>query len=332
MDFLDEVLITTRSGDGGHGCVSFRRERFIPKGGPDGGDGGDGGDILIRADASLYTLSEYSARRRFKARNGEPGRGRNQSGKRGADLILHVPLGTLVKDEDTGEVLADLTRHHQEVLLIPGGRRGKGNQHFATPTRQTPRIATKGRPGIEKRLRLSLSFIADVGLVGLPNSGKSTLLSRLTCATPKIADYPFTTLFPNLGVMTSEEATCLILADIPGLVEGASKGRGLGHRFLRHVERTRLFLHIIDITHPCKDNILEDYQVVRQELVAYSPRLGAIPFMVVINKIDLRTPEHRDPEQLITAFKTIGIEAVAISALRGDGLELLREKMRGQGD
>jgi GTP-binding protein len=328
MVFLDEAFITAVSGDGGRGCVSFRREKFIPKGGPDGGDGGNGGNIVVRASTRHHTLTDYSSRKYLKAENGQPGRGKNQSGKNGADLIFEVPLGTIIEDSDTGELLGDLIHDNQELVLIFGGKGGKGNQRFATSTNRAPRIAQPGLPGKERRLRLSLKFLADIGLIGLPNSGKSTLLSRLSMARPKVDSYPFTTIFPNLGVMYFDDESSLIIADIPGLIEGASAGRGLGHRFLKHIERTKLLLHVLDITfHPDQD-ILEDFHMLIHEMDAFSPGLAQKPQMVLINKIDIYGPGHRDLKILEEALGESGFESLPISALTGEGLEELKKVIR----
>lgn len=325
MHFLDEAIIKVSSGDGGRGCVSFRREKYVAKGGPDGGDGGDGGSIIVRASSRLHTLTDYSSRKYIKARNGAPGRGKNQSGKKGADRILEVPLGTVIQDYDTGEVLADIIHDNSEVILITGGKGGKGNQHFATSTNRAPRFAQPGFPCQEKRIRLSLKFLADIGLIGLPNTGKSTLLSRISTARPKIANYPFTTLVPNLGIMTFDDERSLVLADIPGLVEGASQGRGLGHRFLKHIERTNLLLHLLDITYHSDQDILEDFLTLRNEIAAYNPAMTNKPQIVLINKMDLYGPEHRNLVKLQGALKDLGVESLPISALTGEGLEELRE-------
>ncbi len=324
MGFIDEVLITVRSGDGGKGCVSFRREKFIPRGGPDGGDGGKGGSVFFRATERLATLIDFKYRRLFKARNGEPGKGRSRTGKNGTDVVIEVPVGTLLCDEDTGREIADLVGDGQEVLILEGGQGGKGNQHFATSTNRAPRMAQPGIPGEEKRLRLSLKSLADIGLIGLPNAGKSTLLSRLTTAKPKIADYPFTTVIPNLGVMTQGEDRKLTVADIPGLVEGASEGKGLGHRFLKHIERTRLLLHVMDITFVPAQTLLEDFLVVRKELEDYHVNVAAKDQMVVINKIDLYSSQHRDVRKVRKALKSLGLESHPVSALTGEGLEDLK--------
>jgi GTP-binding protein len=326
-DFLDEALITVRSGDGGRGCVSFRREKYEPKGGPDGGDGGQGGHVFMRATEGLNSLTPFRFQKNFRAQNGQPGKGKSRTGADGKNIIIEVPVGTTVYDDETGEALADLTRDGQEICLLKGGRGGKGNQHFATSTRQTPRMAQPGLPGIQKTLRLSLKHLADVGLIGLPNAGKSTLLSRLTTARPKIDSYPFTTLIPNLGAMTLDDDMTLTLADIPGLIQGASMGKGLGHRFLKHIERTRLLLHVLDITYVPTGDILEDFVVVQKELERYSPVLAKRDQIVVINKIDLHAPEHRKIPALKGALKKMGMQAYAVSALKGKGLDALKEAL-----
>ena len=325
MVFLDEAAITARSGDGGKGCVSFRREKFVPKGGPDGGNGGDGGSIIIRATKRLYTLRDFSRRKYFKAGNGGPGKGKNQSGRNSPHCIIETPVGTIIQDHESGEVLADLIEDNQEIVLIQGGKGGKGNQHFASSTNRTPRMAQPGLPGQEKRLRLTLKLLADIGLVGLPNAGKSTLLSRLTMARPKIDNYPFTTIVPNLGVISFDNEKTLVMADIPGLVEGASSGRGLGDRFLRHIERTNLLLHILDITCKTGRDILEDFLMLRHEMGKFAPDLIDKPFFVAINKMDLYGPEHRNLEELREALGERGTDSFLISALTGEGLEELKE-------
>ncbi len=324
---MDEAVITAKSGDGGSGCVSFLRERFRPRGGPDGGDGGDGGDIIVKATNQLQTLSHFRSKPHFKASNGQPGRGRNQSGKRGSDLLLKLPVGTLVKEEETGRQLADLIHDQEEFVLISGGKGGKGNQHFATATHRAPRIAQEGTPGQEITLRFSLKFLADIGLIGLPNAGKSTLLSRLTTARPRIDNYPFTTLIPNLGVLNLPEHKNLTIADIPGLIEGASQGRGLGHRFLKHIERTKLLVHLLDITYRPRNGILEDFYTLRNEMTAFNPELAEKPQMVLINKMDIESPDNRDLNELQGALDRLGIDSLAVSALTGQGLDTFREML-----
>jgi len=336
MGFLDEAVITVRSGDGGRGCVSFRRERFIPKGGPDGGDGGNGGSIIFRASRKIQTLTEFNSRKHFRALNGEPGRGKNKFGRNASDLVLEVPLGTIIEDVETGRLLADLTDDEQEFLLLRGGKGGKGNKHFTTPTNRAPRFAQPGLPGQEKRVKLLLKFLADIGLIGLPNAGKSTLLSRLTMARPKIDSYLFTTLIPNLGVMTLDDGNSMVIADIPGLIAGAGAGQGLGHRFLKHIERAKLLLHLLDITYQSDRDILEDFHTVRREMAIFDPSLIEKPQVVLINKIDLYSPECRSMEKLQRTLATIGLESFAISALTGEGLEdvkkmILNKWADGQG-
>ena len=330
MDFLDEAVITVGSGDGGKGCVSFRREKYVPKGGPDGGNGGNGGHVIVKATKRIHTLSDYSSRNYFKASNGRPGGGKNQTGKDGEDVIIEVPLGTIIYDHETGEMLADLIEDNQKLLLLPGGKGGKGNQHFATSTNRAPRFAQPGLQGQNKRLRLSLKYLADIGLIGLPNAGKSTLLSRLTMARPRIASYPFTTLVPNLGVITFDDERTLTVADIPGLIEGAAQGRGLGHRFLKHIERTKLLLHLIDITYTPAHNPLEDFHTLRGELEKYNPSLIHKDQMVLINKIDIYSAEHRDMGSISKALDDLGLESLAISALTGQGLAELKQTLAGK--
>ena len=327
MGFLDEVIITVVSGDGGKGCVSFRREKFIPKGGPDGGDGGAGGNILFNASHSLNTLSDFSSKRHFKAQNGQPGKGKNQTGRNGLDVIIKVPLGTIIYDNDTKEILEDLVKDDQEILFLTGGIGGKGNSHFATSTNRTPRFAQDGMPGQKKIIKLSLKYIADVGLIGLPNVGKSTLLSRLTMARPKIDNYPFTTIFPNLGVMEFDNQKRLTIADIPGLIEGASEGKGLGHRFLKHVERTRFLLHLIDGAASPKKEILKDFYLLQDELNRYNPNITKKEQMILINKTDLMPQVKKDIDKIRTAFTKIGFESLAISAMTGDGLDELKDTL-----
>ena len=305
----------------------FRREKYIPKGGPDGGNGGKGGNVIIRATREHHTLRDYRYRKIFKAGNGKPGRGKTQTGKDGKDVVIEVPLGTIVYDSDTEEVIGDLIQDNQEILILPGGIGGKGNQHFATSTNRTPRFAQPGLPGVEKRLKLSLKLLADVGIIGLPNAGKSTLLSRLTLSRPKIDSYPFTTLVPNLGVIVFDGEKTLTIADIPGLIEGASEGRGLGLRFLKHIQRTRLLLHLIDITHSSPQYPLEDYHTLRNEMEKYDPALLRKDQMVLINKIDIRSNSDRKISTIKKALEEIGLEVLPISALTGKGLKALKEAL-----
>ena len=320
--FIDYVQIWVKAGAGGNGCVSFRREKHVPRGGPNGGDGGDGGDVYCEADANLYTLLDFKFRPHFTAGRGKHGKGKNCHGKRGEDIIIKVPPGTTIRDEAIQ--LADLTAHGQRVLVAQGGKGGRGNQHFATPANRAPRTAEKGKPGEEKRLTLELKLIADVGLIGLPNTGKSTLLSKLSDAKPKIASYPFTTLHPNLGVMKTDEFRPIVLADIPGLIEGASKGAGLGDRFLRHIERTRVLVHLIadDQGHFAPEDMYKKYLLVIQELQIYSEMLVRKPQIVVINKIDLlEKGGSLDPAS--NELRNRGIDSIAISAKEDWGLDVL---------
>ncbi len=326
MGFIDEVLITVKSGDGGAGCVSFRREKFIPKGGPDGGDGGKGGDVLIKTTRRLYSLYDFESRRYFKAHNGKPGRGQSRSGKKGSDIEMLVPVGTMVKDQETGELLADLVHDGQQIVVLEGGEGGKGNKHFVTSTNRSPRFAQEGRKGKEKRLLLELKFIANIGIIGLTSAGKSTLLSRLSRAHPKIADYPFTTITPNLGVIIFNDEKSLTIADIPGLVEGASQGKGLGHRFLRHIERTNFLLHILDLFSPNSGDVVKDFYIVQEELDKYHSSLAQKEQMVVLNKIDL-VPAG-DVKRARHIFKELGYECLAISALTGEGVEELKQSLQ----
>lgn len=330
MDFLDEALITAKSGDGGRGCVSFRREKYVPKGGPDGGSGGNGGNVILRATRKHHSLRDYRARKLFKAGNGEPGRGKSKTGKNGKDVVIEVPLGTIVYDSDTEEFIGDLILDNQEIPILQGGRGGKGNQHFATSTNRAPRFAQPGLPGAEKRLRLSLKFLADIGIIGLPNAGKSTLLSRMTQSNPKIDSYPFTTLVPNLGVIAFDDEKTLTMADIPGLIEGASEGRGLGLHFLRHIERTKLLLHLIDITHSSPNHLLEDFFTLRNEMEKYDPSLLQKDQLVLINKMDIRSEGARDANDVKRALRDIGLDALPVSALTGEGLEELKKVLAGK--
>jgi len=317
--FIDQARIYVRAGDGGAGCVSFRREKFVPKGGPDGGDGGKGGDVILRADEGLHTLVDFRYRRVFRARRGEHGQGGNRTGRSAPDLVIPVPAGTVVRDARTGEVLADLVRHGQEVVVARGGRGGRGNARFATPTRRAPRFAEPGGLGEERVLDLELRVLADVGFVGFPNAGKSTLLARISAARPKIADYPFTTLHPHLGVVRVAEGASFVAADLPGLIEGAHRGAGLGHQFLRHVSRTRLLLFVLDLA---AEDPMRAYGVLREELRAYDPALAERPCAVALNKMDL--PEARARvEQVRAAFEARGIPAYPISALTGEGVVAL---------
>ena len=320
--FLDEIEIYVRSGDGGHGCVSFRREKFVPKGGPDGGNGGDGGNIVFLADPNLNTLHPLAGRRHWIAENGRPGMGSNKTGRRGRDLLIRVPVGTQVYDRELGIRLKDLTHVGETVCLIPGGKGGLGNRAFATPSLHAPRFAEPGGPGSERWLRLELKLVADVGIVGLPNAGKSTLLSRLSRARPKIADYPFTTTEPQLGILELPGYRRLVLADIPGLITGAHEGVGLGDAFLRHIERTRVILHLLDAAPPQgQPSPAEAYRIVRGELSKYSPRLAEKVEVVAANKMDLTEASAG----LETLRGALDCEVYPISAVAGTGLARLCE-------
>jgi len=315
---FDEATITVRAGKGGNGCLSFRREKYVPSGGPDGGHGGRGGNVYLRVNEQINTLVAFGHRRHFAAEDGQPGQGNRMRGANGADLYIDVPRGTIVKDADSGQILADLSEHGQQVLVARGGRGGRGNEAFKTATRQAPHFAEKGAPGQERRLALELKLIADVGLVGKPNAGKSTLLARVSAARPKIADYPFTTLDPYLGVVEIDQRS-FVMADIPGLIEGAHAGAGLGQSFLRHIERTRLLIHLLD---GASLDPAADYRAINQELALYSDRLAAKPQIVVLNKADL--PDSRVMYDLLQ--ESLGVERLwLISAVTGEGIpELLR--------
>lgn len=319
--FIDRAIIHVKAGDGGNGCMSFRREKFVPKGGPDGGDGGDGGDVILVADEGLSTLLDFHYRHHFRALRGAHGEGANRHGRRGGSLIVPVPVGTVVKDAGTAEMLGDVVQHGQRVVVAQGGRGGRGNARFATSTRRAPKHAEPGAPGQERRVELELRLIADAGLVGFPNAGKSTLLSRVSAARPKIADYPFTTTEPYLGVVGLSDGRSFVLADIPGLIEGAHQGAGLGHTFLRHIARTRVLIHLIDLAALERDP-LKDFETVNGELWLYDPGLRERPMLVALNKIDL--PEARSrAEATAAAISAMGYRVFPISAATGEGVEAL---------
>jgi GTP-binding protein len=331
--FVDEAKISVKAGDGGNGCVAFRREKYVPRGGPSGGDGGHGGSVYLEANPNDNTLLRYRYNREFKGDRGRHGEGSNCTGVSGDDLILKVPVGTLVYDESGHELLADLSAAGQKVLVAQGGHGGRGNQHFAKPWHQAPREKEEGQPGEERKLKLELKLLADVGLVGFPNAGKSTLISVISAARPKIANYPFTTLEPNLGVVNADGGTgghgtelgrTFVVADLPGLIEGASQGAGLGIRFLRHVERTRLLVHLIDTSDANEVDPVKAFEIIEGELGAFSERLTEKPMMVVATKVDA-TPDHTKLDELREFCKRNSIEFHAISGPTGEGVkELVR--------
>lgn len=309
--FTDQVVIHVKSGKGGDGMMHFRREKYVPRGGPDGGDGGKGGNVIFEVKSTLNTLSSFRQNQKFKAEEGVKGGPSQMTGHNGNDLIIYVPPGTILFDADTGELIGDLTEPRQQLTILKGGRGGRGNQHFATSRNQAPRTAEKGEPATEKRIKLELKLIADIGLIGVPNAGKSTLLSVLTNARPKIAPYPFTTLEPNLGVANIDDDTTVVLADIPGLIEGASQGAGLGHDFLRHVQRTRVLIHLLD---GLSEDPLADYSQINSELSLFDPNLAKKPQLVALNKIDQPEVLERLGD-IQKQFKKQKVELMTISAL-----------------
>jgi len=327
MKFVDEVRIRVEAGDGGNGCVAFRREKYVPRGGPSGGDGGDGGDVVLEVDPGLTTLLDLSYPQTLRSGRGEHGRGKQQYGKRGADLILRVPAGTLVWDGDTGGLLADLRTAGERTIVARGGRGGRGNVHFTTPTRRAPREAEPGTPGEHRTLRLELRVLADAGLLGVPNVGKSTLVRAVSAARPRVADYPFTTLVPHLGVVRLDEETSFVLADVPGLIEGAHAGHGLGTRFLRHLSRTAVLVHLLDLSGLSGRDPLADFDALNRELALASPELAAKPQIVVAGKLDLAETRERLP-RVRAALAARGITLHAVSGATGEGT---RELMRTVG-
>lgn len=317
--FVDEVHIEAEAGKGGDGCVSFRREKYVAKGGPDGGNGGDGGSVIIRADRNEGTLLELRRIQLYKARKGQPGEGNNRTGASGADCLITVPIGTIIRDHRNNEVLADLTSDGAEMVIARGGKGGRGNKTFATATHQTPREYTPGEPGEMASLDLELKLIADVGLAGLPNAGKSTILARLSTATPKIANYPFTTLKPQLGLVSLGPGQSFVMADIPGLIENAHSGAGLGHEFLRHIERTRVLAHIVDLAPNDGSDPVANVRIIRRELEQFSAELAKRPSVLVGNKTDLPEAE----ENRLRLEEELGEEIILISAVTGKGLNKL---------
>ncbi len=326
MKFIDETKIRVIAGDGGRGCVSFRREKFVPRGGPSGGNGGGGGDVIMEADAQLTTLLDLRYQKQYKAERGQHGMGSDCHGRRGADRVIRVPVGTIVRDAATGEVLGDLNAAGERVVVASGGRGGKGNAHFVSSTHRSPRFAQPGEPGEDKELLIELRLLADVGIIGLPNAGKSTLISVISALRPKIADYPFTTLAPNLGVVNYGDHQSFVVADIPGLIEGAHAGQGLGHKFLRHVMRTRVLIHLLDASKISEGDPLADWRAVNRELELFDPELIKKPQIVVANKVDI--PEARSAAALFAKklpkkFKPLEL----ISAATGEGVKPLVQRV-----
>jgi GTP-binding protein len=326
MQFVDQALIHAKAGDGGKGIVAFRREKFVPKGGPSGGDGGNGGSVVLVVDEGLSTLLDFRYRKEYQARSGENGSNKDKYGRGGEDLVLRVPPGTEVHDEATGESLADLRSHGERFVLAKGGRGGRGNIHFATPTDRAPRRAEPGLPGEERSVRLDLKLLADVGLLGFPNVGKSSLIARISAARPKIADYPFTTLVPNLGMVRLPGDRSFVVADIPGLIEGAHEGAGLGDRFLRHVERTRVLVHLLDASAGPDRTPLRDFDAINRELALFDPTLAERPQIVVLNKTDLPDVEAAR-RRLAASFARRKIKLHAVSAATGAGVPQLLEEV-----
>jgi len=320
--FIDEARILVKAGDGGHGCCSFRREKYVPRGGPNGGDGGHGGSIILQADPQLHTLIDLTYQQQYRARRGAHGEGKDCYGRSGADRLIAVPVGTMVYDADSGDLIADLAVPGQTLVAAKGGRGGRGNAHFATPTHRAPRRADPGEPGEERTLRLELKLLADVGIIGFPNAGKSTLLSAISKARPKIADYPFTTLTPQLGVARDGAGRSFIVADVPGLIEGAHEGKGLGLQFLRHVERTRMMLHLVDAGVGREGDPVKEFRILRKELAAFQPALAEKPMALAANKVDVQG-DGAHVAALRRYAKREKIPFFAVSAVTGEGLKPL---------
>jgi GTPase len=325
--FVDQVAIIAQAGDGGDGCSSFRREKYVPLGGPDGGDGGRGGDVVFEADPNLTTLIDLRYQRTYRAENGNPGRGKQMTGKSGKTLLIRLPPGTLVKDKDSGELLVDLKEARQQFIVAKGGNGGHGNLHFQSSTQRAPRKLEPGWPGGCRNLFLELKLLADVGIMGFPNAGKSTLISKISNARPKIADYPFTTLVPNLGVVRLEEGESFVAADIPGLIEGAHTGKGLGHQFLKHIERTRLLLHLIDFSDLDQDAILSRYHKLQMELKRFSPELSKKPQILVATKAD-DPQSQQNILDLQASMMELNPAFFLISSLTGEGIQSLLWKIK----
>jgi len=324
MQFVDQAHIHVRAGDGGKGAVAFRREKFVPKGGPSGGDGGDGGSVVLIVDGGMSTLLDFRYRKEYAAPAGDPGANKDRYGHAGPDLVLRIPPGTQVFDEDSDALLADLRTDGERFVVAQGGKGGRGNMHFATPTDRAPRRSEPGLPGEERQIRLDLKLLADVGLLGFPNVGKSSLIARISAARPKIADYPFTTLVPNLGMVRLSGDRSLVVADVPGLIEGAHEGAGLGDRFLRHLERTRVMIHLLDATAGAGRTPLRDWETLNRELVLYDEALSRRPQIVALNKVDLPDVARRR-KQLAAPFTRRGIKIHFISAATGEGVDALLE-------
>lgn len=322
MQFIDQTKVYVKAGDGGRGCVSFRREKYVPKGGPNGGDGGRGGHVIFQATRDINTLLDIRYQQQYHGERGQHGMGKNMHGKNGEDLIVPVPLGTLIKDLETDEILADLTTEGQEFIAVKGGRGGLGNTHFKSATRQAPRYAQPGEPGEERNLILELKLLADVGLIGLPNAGKSTLISALSAARPKVADYPFTTLVPVLGVVKHEDFKSFVIADIPGLIEGAHKGAGLGFQFLRHVERTSILIHLVDISEMAEGDPVDNFEKINKELELYSPDLIKKPQAVAATKLDIKG-DGKKLNRLSQYCKDKDYDFFPICAVTGEGIKEL---------
>lgn len=325
MSFVDRAKIVIKSGDGGDGCSSFHREKFVQRGGPDGGDGGNGGNVVLYADAGMNTLLDFKFARFYRAQNGESGRSKLQRGKNGDDLVIKVPVGTIVKDISSGKIIADMNVSGKTRIVLHGGRGGKGNARFATPTKQSPKFSQPGQKTLEHEIELELKTIADVGLIGLPNVGKSTILSVLTNAKPKIANYHFTTLTPNLGVVKRYDSS-FVLADIPGLIEGAADGAGLGHDFLRHIERTRMLVHVLDISGSEGRNPVDDYRCINSELEKYSKRLAQLPQIIAANKMDI-TGADENLELLKKEVENDGVKVFPVSAAAVKGFDTLLDEI-----
>jgi len=322
VKFIDEAKIYVKAGDGGRGCVSFRREKFVPRGGPNGGDGGNGGDVVMVAQRNMTSLLDHRYQQHYRAKRGVHGKGKDQHGKNAEDLLIPVPMGTIIKDFETDNFYGDLTEEGQTLIVAKGGKGGRGNARFVTPTNQAPKEAEPGTPGEEKTLKLELKLLADVGLLGFPNAGKSTLISTLSAARPKIADYPFTTLVPNLGVVSYGDGKTFVLADIPGIIEGAHEGAGLGIQFLRHIERTKILIHLLDLSPITERDPVKDYETLNHELKSFSEELSIKPQIVALNKIDI-TEAREELDRIQKHFSDIGIKTFPISSATGEGTKEL---------